>query len=89
MRRVQGGLSDAVRFQMFQLFFVFAREEESLRDEFALAKGERVPCQETMVILYLLCLNMFPLIKEYTRSSIVGGGRRLFSLMTLRPRSSY
>ena len=55
MRRVQGGLSDAVRFQMLQLLFVFAREEESLRDEFALAKGERITHQETMMILCLLC----------------------------------
>jgi hypothetical protein len=55
MRRVQGGLIDAVRFQMLQLLFVFAREEEPLRDEFALAKGERITYQETMMILYLLC----------------------------------
>ena len=54
MRRVQGGLSDAVRFQILQLFFVFGKEEESLRDEFALAKGERITYQETMMILYLL-----------------------------------
>ena len=55
MRRVQGGLIDAVRFQMLQLFFVFAKEEEPLRDEFVLAKGERITYQETMMILCLLC----------------------------------
>ncbi len=61
--------SDGCTFDLPQ-FFVFAKEEESLGNEFALAKGERVPYQETMVIEYLLCLNMFPLIREYTRSSI-------------------
>ena len=48
-------LSDAVRFEILQLFFVYAKEEESLRDEIALAKGERIKYQETMMILCLLC----------------------------------
>jgi hypothetical protein len=61
--------SDGCTFDLLQ-FFVFAKEEESLGNEFALAKGKRVPYQETMVIEYILCLNMFPLIREYTRSSI-------------------
>ena len=30
-------------------------ERKSLRDEFALAKGERMTYQETMMILCLLC----------------------------------
>jgi hypothetical protein len=37
-------------FMILQLLFVFAKEEESLRDEFALAKGERTTNQDTMMI---------------------------------------
>ena len=44
---------------ILQLFFVFAKEEESLRDEFALTKGKRITYQDTMMILYLLCIILF------------------------------
>jgi hypothetical protein len=43
---------------ILQLFFVLAKEEgfASAKFEFALAKGERGTYQETMMILYLLCI---------------------------------
>jgi hypothetical protein len=47
-----------------QLFFVLAKEEEPLRDEFALDRGERIAYQEseTKMTLYVFCATMFNLI---------------------------
>jgi hypothetical protein len=36
---------------ILQLCFVIAKEEESVGDEFALAKGERITHQETTILL--------------------------------------